>query len=136
VQAGEISVVVLPFTNLSGDPEQEFFADGMTEEITAALARVPRLRVIGRTSAFQFKGQSRDFAAIRQALDVPYLVDGSVRKAGDRVRITAQLIQSENGVSIWTRVTTASSTACSYPEDIAGGAVVERAARLNAGQTR
>jgi len=101
-QAGEISVVVLPFTNLSGDPEQEYFSDGMTEEITAALARVPSLRVIGRTSAFQFKGQSKDFAAIRRALNVPYLVDGSVRMEGDRVRITAQLIQADSGVSVWT----------------------------------
>jgi len=103
VQAGEISVVVLPFTNLSGDPGQDFFSDGMTEEITAALARVPSLRVIGRTSAFQFKGQRKDFAAIRQALDVPYLVDGSVRMEGDRIRITAQLIQADNGVSVWTQ---------------------------------
>jgi adenylate cyclase len=66
--AGAISLAVLPFSNLSSDPEQEFFSDGMTEEITAALAKVPDLRVVGRTSAFQFKGQNQDLRAIGQAL--------------------------------------------------------------------
>jgi TolB-like protein len=97
-----ISVAVLPFLNLSSDKEQEFFSDGITEEITSALAKIPDLTVIGRTSAFQFKGQNRDLRAIGQALSAGYLIEGSVRKAGDRVRITAQLIRVESGAHLWT----------------------------------
>jgi adenylate cyclase len=97
-----ISVAVLPFANLSGDTGQEFFSDGMTEEIMTALARVSALRVVGRESAFQFKGQKTDMRAVGQALSANYLVEGSVRKAGDQVRITAQLVQADNGVSVWT----------------------------------
>jgi TolB-like protein len=83
-----ISIAVLPFANMSGDVAQEFFSDGMTEEITSALAKVPDLRVVGRTSAFQFKGQNQDLRAIGQSLAATHLIEGSVRKAGDRVRIT------------------------------------------------
>jgi TolB-like protein/tetratricopeptide (TPR) repeat protein len=96
-----ISLAVLPFANLSSDPEQEFFSDGMTEEITAALAKVPDLRVVGRTSAFEFKGQNRDLRAIGQALSATHLIEGSVRKAGDRLRITAQLINASDGTHLW-----------------------------------
>jgi adenylate cyclase len=99
--AGAISLAVLPFTNLSSDPEQEFFSDGMTEEITSALAKVPDLRVVGRTSAFQFKRQNQDLRAIGQALSATHLIEGSVRKAGDRVRITVQLIKAGDGTHIW-----------------------------------
>jgi TolB-like protein len=99
---GAISIAVLPFANVSGDASQEFFSDGMTDEIIAALAKVPRLQVVARTSAFQFKGERRDTRAIGQALNARYLIDGSVRKAGDRVRITAQLVQADNGVGVWT----------------------------------
>jgi TolB-like protein len=98
---GAISIAVLPFTNLSSDPEQEFFSDGMTEEITAALARVPDLRVVARTSAFQFKAQNRDIQSIGQQLHASHFIEGSVRKADNRVRITAQLIEAENGVHVW-----------------------------------
>ena len=101
--SGAISLAVLPFTNLSSDPEQEFFSDGMTEEITAALARVPDLRVVGRTSAFQFKGQNQDLRAIGQSLSATHLIEGSVRKAGDRVRITVQLIKSDDGTHLWSQ---------------------------------
>ena len=101
-EAGTISIAVLPFANLSGDAGQEFFSDGMTEEITGALARVQSLRMVGRSSAFQFKGQNRDLRAIGQALGARYLIDGSVRKEGNRVRISAQLVQADNGVSVWT----------------------------------
>jgi TolB-like protein/DNA-binding SARP family transcriptional activator len=100
-QAGVISVAVLPFANLSSDAEQEFFSDGMTEEITAALAKVPALRVVGRTSAFQFKGQNQDLRAIGQALSATHLIEGSVRKVGNQLRITAQLIQADNGLHLW-----------------------------------
>ena len=99
--AGAISLAVLPFNNLSSDPEQEFFSDGMTEEITAALARVPDLRVVGRTSAFQFKGQNQDLRAIGQSLSATHLIEGSVRKAGDRLRITVQLIKADDGTHLW-----------------------------------
>jgi len=101
-QASSLSIAVLPFANVSGDSNQEFFSDGMTDEIMAALAKVPDLRVVARSSAFQFKAQNRDLRAIGQALSARYLIDGSVRKAGNRVRITAQLVQADNGVGIWT----------------------------------
>ncbi|HYK80788.1 MAG TPA: hypothetical protein VEU95_14235 [Micropepsaceae bacterium] len=98
---GAISLAVLPFVNLSSDKEQEFFSDGMTEEITAALAKVPDLRVVGRTSAFQFKGQNQDLRSIGQSLAATHLIEGSVRKEGNRVRITVQLIKSDDGTHIW-----------------------------------
>jgi TolB-like protein len=97
-----VSIAVLPFLNLSGDPGQEFFSDGMTEEITSALAKVKGLQVVGRTSAFEFKGQNKDLHAIGLALRAGHLLEGSVRKVGSRVRITAQLIRADNGTHIWT----------------------------------
>jgi len=97
-----VSIAVLPFVNLSDDRAQEFFSDGITEEITAALARIPSLRVVARTSAFQFKGQNQDVRAVGQALGANHLIEGSVRKAGDRVRITAQLIKVDDGTHLWT----------------------------------
>jgi serine/threonine-protein kinase len=100
--AGTTSIAVLPFVNLSSDLEQQFFSDGITEEITSALAKVPGLTVIGRTSAFEFKGQNRDLRTIGQTLGATHLIEGSVRKAGNRVRISAQLIQTENGAHLWT----------------------------------
>ena len=97
-----VSVAVLPFLNLSGDPKQEFFSDGMTEEITAALAKISDLKVVARTSAFQFKGENKDLRAIGQALGATDVIEGSVRKAGNRVRITAQLIRTTDGTHLWT----------------------------------
>ena len=96
-----ISIAVLPFVNLSADQDQEFFSDGMTDEIMTALAKVPSLQVVARTSAFEFKGQNRNIQAIGQLLHARYVIDGSVRKAGNRVRIAAQLIQADNGVNVW-----------------------------------
>ena len=101
-QASAISIAVLPFTNMSGDASQEFFSDGMSEEITSALAKIPDLHVVGRTSAFQFKGENKDLRAIGRSLNATHLLEGSVRKVGDRVRITAQLIQADSGLNIWT----------------------------------
>ena len=98
---GGLSIAVLPFANMSGDAGQEFFSDGMTEEINGALAKVPDLRVVGRTSAFQFKGQSKDLRAIGQSLSARYLIEGSVRKAGAQVRIAAQLVRADDGVQLW-----------------------------------
>jgi TolB-like protein len=99
--SGAISIAVLPFVNLSADPEQEFFSDGMTDEISAALGKIPDLRVVGRSSAFQFKGENKDLRAIGQTLGATHLIEGSVRKAGDRLRITAQLVRADNGLQVW-----------------------------------
>jgi TolB-like protein len=96
-----ISIAVLPFANLSGDSAQDFFSDGMTEEISAVLAQVQGLTVLGRSSAFQFKGQNSDPRDVGRALNATHLIEGSVRKSGERVRITAQLVRSENGAQLW-----------------------------------
>jgi TolB-like protein len=96
-----IAIAVLPFANMSGDATQEFFSDGMTEEITSALAKVPDLRVVARTSAFEFKGKNVGVDKIGQQLHATHLIEGSVRKAGNRLRITAQLIKSDDGTHIW-----------------------------------
>jgi TolB-like protein/Flp pilus assembly protein TadD len=97
----ETSVAVLPFVNMSSDPEQEFFSDGISEEILNVLTRIPGLKVAARTSSFQFKGQNLDIADIAQQLKVNHILEGSVRKAGDRLRITAQLIEAESGYHLW-----------------------------------
>jgi TolB-like protein/DNA-binding SARP family transcriptional activator len=101
-QTAALTIAVLPFDNLSDDPGQQFFSDGMTEEITAALARIPDLHVVARASSFQFKGRNQDVRAIGLSLGVSHLIAGSVRKIGNRVRITAQLIRTDNGVTLWT----------------------------------
>ena len=95
------SIAVLPFANMSADPEQECFCDGLAEELIDALARQENLRVAARTSAFQFKGQSRDVAEIGQRLRVRFVLEGSVRKAGKRLRINAQLIDTRDGYHVW-----------------------------------
>jgi adenylate cyclase len=97
----EPSLVVLPFQNMSGDPEQEYFADGMVEDITTALSRLRGLFVIARNSAFTYKGRSPDARQVGRELGVRYILEGSVRKAGSRVRITRQLIQAASGAHIW-----------------------------------
>src|SRR6184192_2341804 len=95
------SIAVLPFQNMSGDPEQEYFADGMVEEIITAIARLPWLFVIARNSSFAYKGKSPDLRQVGRDLGVRYVLEGSVRKAGDRVRITGQLIDTATGAHIW-----------------------------------
>ena len=95
------SIAVLPFQNMSGDPEQEYFADGMVEEIITALSRMPWLFVIARNSSFTFKGRSIDVKQVGRELGVRYVLEGSVRKAGTRVRITGQLIDASTGVHLW-----------------------------------
>lgn len=95
------SIAVLPFVNMSSDPEQEFFSDGITEEILNSLASVKQLKVAGRTSSFAFKGQNDDLRRIGDALGVSHILEGSVRKAGNQVRITAQLIQVRDGFHLW-----------------------------------
>jgi serine/threonine-protein kinase len=95
------SIAVLPFENLSADPEQEYFCDGMTEELINALSHIEALKVIARTSAFAFKGQHQDVREIGRQLDVEHLLEGSVRKAGNRLRIAAQLIRTDDGSHLW-----------------------------------
>ena len=97
----EKSIAVLPFVNMSSDTEQEFFSDGITEEILNSLASEKSLKVAGRTSSFAFKGQNDDLRRIGEALGVAHILEGSVRKAGAQVRITAQLIQVDNGFHLW-----------------------------------
>jgi len=95
------SIAVLPFVNMSSDPEQEFFSDGISEEILNALAKVKELKVAGRTSSFAFKGENQDLRKIGETLGVAHILEGSVRKSGATVRITAQLIQVEDGFHLW-----------------------------------
>jgi adenylate cyclase len=97
----EPSIVVLPFANLSGDPEQEYFSDGITEDLTTELARNPFLFVISRNSAFTYKGKSVKVEDVGRELGVLYVLEGSVRKAGGRVRVTAQLIDATTGGHLW-----------------------------------
>ncbi len=97
------SIAVLPFANMSGDPDQEYFADGMVEEITTGLARIRWLTVIARNSTFAYKGQSPDVQNGGRELAVRYVVEGSVRRAGNKVRITAQLIEAETAGHLWAK---------------------------------
>jgi adenylate cyclase len=97
----ELAICVLPFQNMSGDAEQEYFSDGISEDITTDLSKVSALEVIARNTAFQFKNQSIDVCDIAEKLGVSHLLEGSVRKAGGRVRITAQLIDGRSGGHVW-----------------------------------
>jgi adenylate cyclase len=98
---GPASVAVLPFLNMSGDPANEYFSDGMTEELLNVLSRVPDLNVAARTSSFAFKGRDVPVDSIGRTLSVTHVVEGSVRATGDRVRITAQLIDTRTGYHLW-----------------------------------
>ena len=98
---GKPSIAVLPFTNMSGDPEQEYFADGIVEDIITALSRVRFLFVIARNSSFIYKGKTVDVRQVGRELGVRYVLEGSVRKAGNRIRITGQLIDCETGRHLW-----------------------------------
>jgi len=95
------SIAVLPFVNMSADPEQEYFCDGLTEELINALSKISDLRVVARTSAFAFKGGNHDVRKVGRKLDVRTVLEGSVRKSGDRLRITAQLINVLDGYHLW-----------------------------------
>ena len=97
----EASIAVLPFVDMSAGGDQEYFSDGMAEEILNALVKVPGLRVAGRTSSFSFKGRNEDLILIGQTLHVAHILEGSVRKQGERVRITAQLIKADDGFHLW-----------------------------------
>jgi TolB-like protein/tRNA A-37 threonylcarbamoyl transferase component Bud32 len=95
------AMAVLPFVNVSADPENEYFSDGITEELITALGRVEGLRVVSRASAFTFKGRGVDMREVGQRLNVGAVLEGSVRRAGDRVRVTAQLVDAANGYQLW-----------------------------------
>lgn len=95
------SLAVLPFDNLSGDPEQEYFADGVVEDIITALSRFSWFAVIARNSSFVYKGRAVDVREVSERLGVRYVLEGSVRRAGDRLRITAQLIDGHSGAHLW-----------------------------------
>ncbi len=100
-RAPEKSIAVLPFVNMSGNIENEYFSDGLSEELLNVLARMPGLKVTGRTSSFQFKGENKDLRLIGEQLGVAHVLEGSVRQSGVKVRITAQLIDTETGFHLW-----------------------------------
>jgi TolB-like protein len=118
------SIAVLPFVNMSSDKEQEYFADGISEELLTLLAQVPQLRVIARTSSFSFKGKEVDVATIAETLDVAYLLEGSVRKSGNRLRITAQLIRTADSSHLWSESYDRQMTDVFEVQDEIAGAVV------------
>jgi serine/threonine-protein kinase len=97
------SIAVLPFANLSGDPGQEYFSDGLSEELLSRLARIPKLQVAARTSSFSFKGAKADSRTIAAKLGVAYILDGSVRREGDHIRVTAQLVEASTGFERWSQ---------------------------------
>jgi TolB-like protein len=119
------SIAVLPFVNMSSDPEQEYFSDGLSEEILNLLARIPGLKVIARTSSFAFKGKNEDVRSIGEALDVSTVLEGSVRKSGDRVRITAQLIDVSNGAHLWSESYDRTLTDIFSVQDDVASAIIE-----------
>lgn len=130
--AGEItatsarhSVAVLPFVNMSDDPGNEFFSDGLSEEILNLLAKIPELKVIARTSSFAFKGKNEDIRAIGEALGAGTVLEGSVRKAGDRVRITAQLVDTSDGSHIWSDTYDRTMTDIFAVQDDVAGAIID-----------
>jgi TolB-like protein len=100
----EKSIAVLPFVNLSGDPEQDYFSDGLSEELLNLLTQLPDVYVPARTSSFYFKGKNENVADIAAALNVSHVLEGSVRRSGDRIRISAQLIRADNGYHMWSRI--------------------------------
>lgn len=101
---GDNSIAVLPFVNMSSDPEQEYLGDGIAEELLKLLARIPELRVISRSSAFSFKGRNVEIPEIARQLNVAHILEGSVRKSGNRIRITAQLIEARSDTHLWSEV--------------------------------
>ena len=95
------SIAVLPFANMSRDADDEFFSDGLAEELINLLAHIPDLKVTARTSAFAFRGKEQDIRRIAEALGVRTILEGSIRRAGSRIRVTAQLINAEDGYHLW-----------------------------------
>jgi len=125
VQPVEKSIAVLPFVNMSSDPEQDYFSDGLYEEILNLLAKIRGLKVIGRTSSFAFKGKNEDLSGIGQSLGVNTVLEGSVRKSGERVRITAQLIDVSDGAHIWTETYDRTITDIFAVQDDVAAAIID-----------
>ena len=120
------SIAVLPFTNLSGDASKDYFSDGMSEELLNLLARVPGLQVASRTSAFAYKGRNVDIRQVGKDLGVETVLEGSVRQAGDQVRITAQLIDTETGFHLWSDTYDRQLADIFQVQDEIAGAIVDR----------
>ena len=120
------SIAVLPFTNLSGDASKDYFSDGMSEELLNLLARVPGLQVASRTSSFAYKGRNVDIRQVGQDLGVETVLEGSVRQAGDQVRITAQLIDTESGFHLWSETYDRQLADIFKVQDEIAGAIVDR----------
>lgn len=99
--ADKPSIAVLPFQNMSPEPEQEFLADGIAEDVTTALSRYPSLFVIARSSSFTYRGRAVDVKEVGRELGVRYVLEGSLRKSGDRIRVTAQLVEADTGRDVW-----------------------------------
>jgi TolB-like protein/Tfp pilus assembly protein PilF len=130
----EKSIAVLPFVNMSGDKEEDYFSDGLTEEMIELLGQVPDLRVPARTSSFYFKGKNETIANIAQQLKVAHVLEGSVRKAGRRLRITAQLIRADNGYHLWSQAYDREDTdVFAVQDDIAKAVVSALQVKLAAG---
>lgn len=118
------SIAVLPFVDMSANKDQQYFAEGMAEEVISLLAHVPGVRVIGRSSSFQFRGRNEDLRTIGRLLGAAYLVDGSVRRSGNRLRVTAQLIDTQDGAGVWAQsYDNTVEDALSVQEQIATGLV-------------
>ena len=120
------SVAVLPFVNMSGDPKNDYFSDGITEEILDALAQVPNLKVAARTSAFAFKGKAEDLRKVGEVLDVASVLEGSVQQSGDEVRITAQLIDTRSGYHLWSEKYDRKLTSIFVVEDEISKAIADK----------
>jgi len=121
----EKSIAVLPFVNMSSDAEQEYFSDGLSEELLNLLAKIPELKVASRSSAFQFKGEKIDLKEVAQKLDVAHVLEGSVRKSRNQVRITAQLVKAEDGYHMWSETYDRSLDNIFAIQDEISAAVVE-----------
>jgi len=119
------SIAVLPFVNMSSDSEQEYFSDGLSEEILNLLTKIPALKVIGRTSSFAFKGKNEDLRVIGQMLGVKTVLEGSVRKSGERVRITAQLVDVSDGSHIWSETYDRTMTDIFAVQDDVAAAIID-----------
>ena len=126
VLADDHSIAVLPFVNMSSDREQDYFSDGISEELLNLLTRIPQLRVIARTSSFSFKGKEVDIAEIARRLNVAHVLEGSVRKSGNRVRITAQLVRASDSTHLWSQTYDRTLDDVFAIQDEIAGAVVDQ----------
>ena len=130
------SIAVLPFQNMSGDPEQEYFADGMSEDVITALTRVPDLVVIARNSTFVYKGRAVDIMQVGRELAVSHVLEGSIRKVSDRIRITAQLVDTQSGDHVWAeRFDRKLDDIFTVQDEITHNIVVELEAQLITGES-